>query len=96
MKIKYVICDFSTIGYEEGDNSLEGQVVLNKDTFRYWDKRCYEDRYIDEGGKTFFIYTKFALGHLVSELYLGNLNLLVAPWEYVLGTVADVLSSIAN
>jgi hypothetical protein len=28
-------CDFGTTTYEEGDVSLEGQVVHRKDTFRY-------------------------------------------------------------
>jgi hypothetical protein len=34
-KIEYMRCDFSKIIHEEGDISLEGQVVPGKDTFRY-------------------------------------------------------------
>jgi hypothetical protein len=28
-------CDFSAMGYEDGDVSLDGQVVPKKNTFRY-------------------------------------------------------------
>jgi hypothetical protein len=30
-----MMCDFSPTRYEDGDVSLEGQVVAKKDTFRY-------------------------------------------------------------
>jgi hypothetical protein len=33
-KIEYMRCDFGTT-HEEGDVSLEGQVMATKDTFRY-------------------------------------------------------------
>ena len=34
-KTEYMICDFSTTRHEGGDVSLDGQVVAQKDTFRY-------------------------------------------------------------
>ena len=34
-KIEYMRCDFDGVVQEEGDVSLEGQVVPKKDTFRY-------------------------------------------------------------
>uniref|UniRef100_K3Y0J0 Reverse transcriptase domain-containing protein n=1 Tax=Setaria italica TaxID=4555 RepID=K3Y0J0_SETIT len=34
-KTEYMRCDFGTTTHEEGDVSLENQVVLRKDTFRY-------------------------------------------------------------
>ncbi|PWZ52047.1 putative uncharacterized transposon-derived protein F52C9.6 [Zea mays] len=34
-KTEYMKCDFSAIGYEDDDVSLDGQVVPKKDTFRY-------------------------------------------------------------
>jgi hypothetical protein len=34
-KTEYMRCDFGTTTQEEGDVSLEGQVVPRKDTFRY-------------------------------------------------------------
>ena len=35
IKTEYMRCDFSNAAHEEGDVSLEGQVVPKKDTFRY-------------------------------------------------------------
>ena len=34
-KTKYMMCDFSATMHEGGDVSLDGQVVAQKDTFRY-------------------------------------------------------------
>ena len=34
-KTKYMKCDFSAMGYEDGDVNLDGQVVPKKDTFCY-------------------------------------------------------------
>ena len=34
-KIEYIRYDFDGVVQEEGDTSLEGQVVLKNDTFRY-------------------------------------------------------------
>jgi hypothetical protein len=34
-KTKHMMCDFSPTRHEDGDVSLEGQVVVKKDTFRY-------------------------------------------------------------
>ena len=34
-KTEYVMCDFSATRQEEGHVSLDGQVVAQKDTFRY-------------------------------------------------------------
>ena len=34
-KTEYIKCDFGGAAQEEGDVSLEGQVVPKKDTFRY-------------------------------------------------------------
>jgi hypothetical protein len=34
-KTKYMRCDFSVTRHDEGDVSLDGQVVAKKDTFRY-------------------------------------------------------------
>jgi hypothetical protein len=34
-KTEYMMCDFSPTRHEDGDVSLEGQVVVKKDTFRY-------------------------------------------------------------
>jgi hypothetical protein len=33
IETEYMRCDFGTITHEEGDGSLEGQVVSGKDTF---------------------------------------------------------------
>jgi hypothetical protein len=41
-------CDFSTTRHEEGDVSLDGQVVAKKDTFRYLGSMLQKDRDIDE------------------------------------------------
>jgi hypothetical protein len=40
-KTEYMRCDFSVTRYEEGDISLDGQVVVKKDTFRYL-RSCYK------------------------------------------------------
>ena len=34
-KTEYMRCDFSATGHEEGDVSLDGQVVAMEETFRY-------------------------------------------------------------
>ena len=34
-KTEYMRCDFSATRHEDGDVSLDGQVVPKKDTFRY-------------------------------------------------------------
>ena len=34
-KTDYMMCDFSATRHEGGDVSLDGQVVVQKDTFRY-------------------------------------------------------------
>ena len=34
-KTEYMMCDFSATRHEEGDVSLDGQVVVQKDTFWY-------------------------------------------------------------
>ena len=34
-KTEYMMCDFSATRHEGGDVSLDGQVVAQKDTFRY-------------------------------------------------------------
>ena len=41
-------CDFSAMGYEDGDVSLDGQVVPKKDTFRYLGSMLQKDGDIDE------------------------------------------------
>jgi hypothetical protein len=41
-------CDFSAMGYEDGDVSLDGQVVPNKDTFRYLGSMLQKEGDIDE------------------------------------------------
>jgi hypothetical protein len=41
-------CDFSATRHEEGDVSLDGQVVAKKDTFRYLGSMLQKDRDIDE------------------------------------------------
>ena len=41
-------CDFSAMGYEDGDVSLDGQVVLKKDTFRYLGSMLQKEGDIDE------------------------------------------------
>jgi hypothetical protein len=40
-KTEYMRCNFSATRHEEGDVSLDGQVVVKKDTFRYLG-RCYK------------------------------------------------------
>jgi hypothetical protein len=41
-------CDFSAMGYEDGDVSLDGQVVPKKDTFRYLGSMLQKEGDIDE------------------------------------------------
>jgi hypothetical protein len=41
-------CDFSATRHEEGDVSLDGQVVAKKDTFRYLGSMLQKDGDIDE------------------------------------------------
>ncbi|PWZ30868.1 Coiled-coil domain-containing protein SCD2 [Zea mays] len=47
-KTEYMKCDFSAMGYEDGDVSLDGQVVPKKDTFRYLGSMLQKDGDIDE------------------------------------------------
>ena len=46
-KTEYMRCDFGGVVQEEGDVSLEGQVVPKKDTFRYLGSMLQRDRDID-------------------------------------------------
>jgi hypothetical protein len=43
-----MMCDFSPTRHEDGDVSLEGQVVAKKDTFRYLGLMLQKDGDIDE------------------------------------------------
>ncbi|PVH31462.1 hypothetical protein PAHAL_9G150900 [Panicum hallii] len=45
---EYMMCDFSPTRHEDGDVSLEGQVVAKKDTFRYLGSMLQKDGDIDE------------------------------------------------
>ncbi|PVH61419.1 hypothetical protein PAHAL_3G033100 [Panicum hallii] len=47
-KTEYMMCDFSPTRHEDGDVSLEGQVVAKKDTFRYLESMLQKDGDIDE------------------------------------------------
>ncbi|AQK49287.1 Retrovirus-related Pol polyprotein LINE-1 [Zea mays] len=47
-KTEYMKCDFSAMGYEDGDVSLDGQVVPKKDTFRYLGSMLQKEGDIDE------------------------------------------------
>jgi hypothetical protein len=47
-KTEYMMCDFSPTRHEDGDVSLEGQVVVKKDTFRYLGSMLQKDGDIDE------------------------------------------------
>jgi hypothetical protein len=47
-KTEYMRCDFSATRNEEGDVSLDGQVVAKKDTFRYLGSMLQKDDDIDE------------------------------------------------
>ncbi|PUZ46468.1 hypothetical protein GQ55_7G080900 [Panicum hallii var. hallii] len=47
-KTEYMMCDFSPTRQEDGDVSLEGQVVAKKDTFRYLESMLQKDGDIDE------------------------------------------------
>jgi hypothetical protein len=46
-KTEYMRCDFGNATHEEGDVSLEGQVVPKKDTFRYLGSMLQKDGDID-------------------------------------------------
>ena len=43
-----MMCDFSATRHEGGDISLDGQVVVQKDTFRYLGSVLQKDGDIDE------------------------------------------------
>ena len=43
-----MMCDFSATRHEGGDVSLDGQVVVQKDTFRYLGSMVQKNAYIDE------------------------------------------------
>ncbi|PVH39123.1 hypothetical protein PAHAL_5G442400 [Panicum hallii] len=45
---EYMMCDFSLTRHEDGDVSLEGQVVAKKDTFRYLGSMLQKDGDINE------------------------------------------------
>ncbi|KAG2564542.1 hypothetical protein PVAP13_7NG090167 [Panicum virgatum] len=47
-KTEYMICDFSATRQEDGDVSLDGQVVVQKDTFWYLGSMLQKDGDIDE------------------------------------------------
>jgi hypothetical protein len=47
-KTEYMRCDFSATRHEEGDVSLDGQMVAKKDTFRYLGSMLQKDDDIDE------------------------------------------------
>jgi hypothetical protein len=47
-KTEYIRCDFSVTRHEEGDVSLDGQVVAKKDTFQYLGSMLQKDGDIDE------------------------------------------------
>ncbi|KAG2627844.1 hypothetical protein PVAP13_3KG264182 [Panicum virgatum] len=47
-KTEYMMCDFSATRHEGGDVTLDGQVVVQKDTFRYLGSVLQKDGNIDE------------------------------------------------
>ncbi|PUZ69516.1 hypothetical protein GQ55_2G114900 [Panicum hallii var. hallii] len=47
-KTEYMMCDFSPTRHEDGDVSLEGQVVAKNDTFRYLGSMLQKDGDIDK------------------------------------------------
>jgi len=47
-KTEYMMCDFSASRHEGGDVSLDGQVVAQKDIFRYLGSMLQKDGGIDE------------------------------------------------
>ena len=47
-KTEYMMCDFSATRHEGGDVSLDGQVMVQKDTFRYLGSVLQKDGDIDE------------------------------------------------
>ena len=47
-KTEYMMCDFSVTRHEGGDVSLDGQVVVQNDTFRYLGSVLQKDGDIDE------------------------------------------------
>ena len=48
IKTEYMMCDFSATSHEDGDVSLNGQVVAKKDTFWYLGSILQKDGDIDE------------------------------------------------
>ncbi|RLM55639.1 Methyltransferase-like protein 13 [Panicum miliaceum] len=48
---EYMMCDFRATRYEDGDVSLDGQVVAQKDTFRYLGSMLQKDGDIDEDAR---------------------------------------------
>ncbi|GJN30394.1 hypothetical protein PR202_gb18697 [Eleusine coracana subsp. coracana] len=47
-KTEYMMCEFSATRHEDGDVSLDGQLVAKKDTFRYLGSMLQKDGDIDE------------------------------------------------
>jgi hypothetical protein len=47
-KMEYIRCDFGTTTHEEGNVSLEGQVMPRKDTFRWLGSMLQRYKDIDE------------------------------------------------
>ncbi|GJN11353.1 hypothetical protein PR202_ga29537 [Eleusine coracana subsp. coracana] len=47
-KTEYMMCEFSVTRHEDGDVSLNGQLVAKKDTFRYLGSMLQKDGDIDE------------------------------------------------
>ncbi|KAG2650725.1 hypothetical protein PVAP13_1NG204219 [Panicum virgatum] len=47
-KTEYMMCDFSATRHEDRDVSLDGQMVAQKDTFRYLGSMLQKDDEIDE------------------------------------------------
>ncbi|GJN12494.1 hypothetical protein PR202_ga30776 [Eleusine coracana subsp. coracana] len=47
-KTEYMMCEFSVTRHEDGDVSLNGQLVVKKDTFRYLGSMLQKDGDIDE------------------------------------------------
>lgn len=47
-KTEYMMCEFSVTRHEDGDVSLDGQLVAKKDTFRYLGSMLQKDGDIDE------------------------------------------------
>jgi hypothetical protein len=51
IKTEYMMCDFSATRHEGGDVGLDGQVVAQKDIFRYLESVLQKDGDIDEDVK---------------------------------------------